>query len=32
VADVKIIAIPSYAYLKLEIPGPTEVITVVAKT
>jgi hypothetical protein len=25
-------AIPSYAYLKLKIPGPTDVITVEAKT
>jgi hypothetical protein len=29
---VKFMDIPSYAYLKLKIPGPTEVITVEAKT
>jgi hypothetical protein len=28
---VKLKAIPSYAYLKLKIPGPVEVITVEAK-
>jgi hypothetical protein len=28
---VKFMAIPSYAYLKLKIPGPIEVITMVAK-
>jgi hypothetical protein len=28
---VKFMAIPSYAYLKLKIPGPTRVITVEAK-
>jgi hypothetical protein len=28
---IKFMAIPSYAYLKLKIPGPIEVITVVAK-
>jgi hypothetical protein len=29
---VKFMAIPSYAYLKLKIPGPTDVITMEAKT
>jgi hypothetical protein len=29
---VKFMAIPSYAYLKIKIPGPVGVITVEAKT
>jgi hypothetical protein len=29
---IKFMTIPSYAYLKLKIPGPTGIITVEAKT